>query len=198
MSQKQWSGAELYDRFQAFMAALGRLIEQLAPEERSKYSELVQQGMIDHIRRALHHNYQSSDLFSICEADARWWAEIGAQATGAEIVLRHNAARQLEEEVISRFTPKPRMTERDATIVRLRDEEHLKWSEIRKQIRANAEWAKGRDDKPITLAALKAAYRRYKEANKQSNSLDSLEHMGDSSASLARALLPPSGSFQLD
>jgi hypothetical protein len=55
----------------------------------------------------------------------------------------------------------PRFTDRDREVRRLRDGEHLPWKEVLQTIRRNPAWANGQNGKPITAAALKAAYRRH-------------------------------------
>jgi hypothetical protein len=74
-------------------------------------------------------------------------------------------AKGIESKVKGHYTVKPRKTERDDEIVRLRDEKNLPWGEIHKEICKKPAWATtgGEEPKPITQAGLRSAYARRKK-----------------------------------
>jgi len=66
------------------------------------------------------------------------------------------------EEAKSRFVPKPRNTERDATIVRLHDEKKFSFGQIGRQLfNLNKAWV-GPDGKYLQRDAVRQAYYRLK------------------------------------
>jgi hypothetical protein len=115
-----------------------------------------------------------------------WWATVMQGMTPEqfdELMFMHhvsvgvNATRDMfhsirdmtakrEAAVKDHFTPKPRMTERNAEVVRLRDVEKRSWKEVHQRIRANPEWAKDQAGNDISARALKEAYGRLKRAGK--------------------------------
>jgi hypothetical protein len=57
---------------------------------------------------------------------------------------------------------RPRNQVRDAEIVRLRDQEKLTWGQVLRKIKTNSEWAKNERGCPLSLDAVKQAYKRAK------------------------------------
>jgi hypothetical protein len=57
---------------------------------------------------------------------------------------------------------KPRFGERDDAIVRMRDEEGCDWGAIYHRLRRHPEWWKAQGRNPITIRAIREAYRRKK------------------------------------
>jgi hypothetical protein len=105
--------------------------------------------------------------------ETKWWEPFAlltvAEGLASTVLDGIERAKEVAKEVRDHYTPKPRMTERDDEIVRLRDEEQLSWKEIRKKIRGDPRWAKGRNGKPISEGALRLAYNRHKKPSRQKN-----------------------------
>jgi hypothetical protein len=82
-----------------------------------------------------------------------------------------NIVKETETKVKDHFIPKARMVARDDEVVRLKDEEGLKWIDIFKRIRANPVWAiNKKTGRPVTKRALMVAYKRRKDKIKEAHS----------------------------
>jgi hypothetical protein len=86
-------------------------------------------------------------------ADVAFWLEDLASDISADLEDAINELNRLK-------VVRPRLKDRDTEIVRLRDKEKLTFGQIKREIRRKQEWAVMQNGKPITVAAIKAAYLR--------------------------------------
>jgi hypothetical protein len=82
----------------------------------------------------------------------------------SQLQERYAWAEQVKElwERIEASKAKPRFRERDAEIVRLRDECKLTWGQTLRRIKQDPRWAVNQNDEPLSLDTVKQAYRRFK------------------------------------
>jgi hypothetical protein len=140
------------------------LIESLPEEERGRLLDQFRQRSAEEIGKwfgTLMKGWSPEQcagiLFSL-------FKDVGDKITEEMFHGIRNMGKDTEARVRDRFTVKPRMVQRDDEVVRLRDEKKLSWYEILNHFRKSKKWAKNQGGRLITIKALKAAYRRRKQA----------------------------------
>jgi len=146
------------------------LIESLPTEQRGLLLYLFRQKAAEEVRKwhtSLMKGWQPKDYANyLFEA----FKDIGEGITPELYHGIRNMRQNIEAAVKGRFTVKPRMTARDAEVVRLRDEEGLDWDAILARIRTNPAWEKVRGGNQVKKRTLRVAYQRHKAKLKRASS----------------------------
>jgi hypothetical protein len=160
--------AELvWNAIEVFFPMINDAISRLPENERNKLVSRFQKHIMEEVPKWVRSMVPDMSPTEYTDYFIQTMAESGMACTVQSFDAIKEMTENFEKEVKDRFTVKPRMTERDYEVVRLRDQEKRDWKEILKLIRSNPTWAKGRDGKLITMKALKAAYGRRKKSSKQ-------------------------------
>jgi hypothetical protein len=146
---------------------INELIKQLAPQERERLCQMLERLTAEGVIGWWATTLKGLTPEQAADFDSRFYKTMGFKFLEETWHAIKNALKATEERVKDHFTPKPRMTERDEEIVRMRDQEGLAWKGILKEIRKNPAWDKGGRGKSLTVGVLKTAYtRRKKLANR--------------------------------
>jgi hypothetical protein len=110
------------------------------------------------------------------KAALEYSAEVGRETAELRVnrrLLKQAVTRAMEEgeklsAQLARYKPPRRNTARNREIVRLRDDEECTWGEIRRALACHPQWSRMQGGKPITVAAIRAAYYQSKAPRESS------------------------------
>jgi hypothetical protein len=145
---------------------VNELIKRLSPQERERLCHMFERVTVEGVIGWWGTMLKGLTPEQAADFDSKFYKTMGFKFLEETFHVIKNELKVREERVKDHYTPKPRMTERDEEIVRLRDQEGLAWKGILKEIRKNPAWDKGGRGKSVTVGVLKTAYTRHKKLAK--------------------------------